>query len=419
MRNTLIIIALILATGLGAQAADSLHFSLPLPMDPVFDYFGLSYMGSKGLGRGHSVVSFTGGEEAILANPAAYKAASSNIYLELLVKPPSKTNIYQKGSDFSAPLPISTVALGGELLPMFTWGAAYSLPKVIRLNSMDIPLNQSKEFRGRHPLSGSGQNTSNLAFGAANPNLGTNVHSRYPLYCLHQATGNLAFHLGPLNLGLNLHGQFHYIDDLPVLRSFASIRKTKFMLRPQAGFLYDKANWGVGATYMPQASLDWDMDVISYESKLPALATLGARYQGGKHGVSAQADWENTSIVHSDYKDRITLKAGYETTSRKGTTYRLGYIYHPGIYSGFYTIPTVTTAFADTSIWWQDVPTGGKIPKNDQHFLTVGLGKNTKYVNFNLAFAYQIIGAEPMSQVSLSAGINPEIFKRKKPHPAE
>lgn len=390
MRNTLIIITLLLATGLGAQAADSLHFSLPLTMDPVFDYFSLSYLGSKSLGRGQSTVSFTGGEEAILVNPAAYKADKSNIYLELLVKPPSKTKIYQMESDFSAPSPLATVALGGKLVPMFTWGAAYSLPKIIQLNSMDIEMNQ-----------------------------GAYTHSRYPHYSLHQATGNLAFHLGALNLGLNLHGQFHYIDDLPILRSFASIRKTKFMVRPQAGFLYDKDNWGVGATYMPQANLDWKMDVINYNSKLPALATFGARYQGGKHGVSAQADWENTSIVHPDYKDRLTLKAGYEITNRKGTKYRLGYIYHPGIYSGLYTIPTVTIAHADTSIWWNDVPSGGNIPENDQHFLTAGLGTSTKYVEFNLALAYQIIGAEPMSQISFSASLNPDIFKRKKPHPAK
>lgn len=408
MKNMLIIILLFLACTLGAQAADSLHFSLPLVMDPVFDYFSLSYLGSKSLGRGHSTVSFTGGEEAILANPAAYKADKSNIYLELLVKPPSKTKIYQMESDFSAPSPVATAALGGKLAPMFTWGAAYSLPKIIQLNSMDIPLNQAKES----PARPDGKD-------AANPNLGTNLHSRYPQYSLHQATGNLAFHLGALNLGLNLHGQFHYIDDLPILRSFASIRKTKFMLRPQAGVLYDKDNWGVGATFMPSTKVDWNMDVIKFNSKLPALATFGARYQGGKHGISAQADWENTSIVHPDYKDRLSLKAGYETTNRKGTRYRLGYIYRPGIYSGLYTVPTVTIAHADTSIWWDNVPAGGKIPKNDQHFLTAGLGTNIKYVEFNLAFAYQIIGAEPMSQISISASLNPDIFKRKKPHPAK
>lgn len=386
MRYTFIIIALILAAGLGAQAADSLSFSLPQNMDPVFDYFSLSYLGSRSLGRGHSSVSYSGGEEAILANPAAYRAHRPSIYLELLVKPPSKTNIYQGESDFSAPLPVAVGALGGRLAQKFTWGAAYSLPKIIQLNSVDVELNQGGYY-----------------------------HSRYPLYCLHQATGNIAFHQGTINLGLNLHGQFHYIDDLAVMRSFASIRKTKFMLRPELGFLYDQANWGVGATLMPSAKVDWDMDVVKFNSKLPALASLGARYQMGKHSVSAQADWENTSIVHPEYKDRLTLKAGFESRYRKGLTYRLGYIYHPGVYEGFYTMPTVTVAHADTSIWWEDVPAGGKIAKNDQHFFTVGLGTSTKYVDFNLALAYQLIGPEPMSQVSVSASINPDIFKRKKP----
>ncbi len=385
MRHTLIIIALVLATGLCAQVSDSLSFSLPLAMDPVFDYFSLSYLGSRSLGRGHSSVSYSGGEEAILANPAAYKANRSSIYLELLVKPPSKTNIYQSESDFSAPLPVSIGALGGWLSQKFTWGAAYSLPKIIQLNSMDIDVNQ-----------------------------GGYLHSRYPLYCLHQATGNLAFHQGALNLGLNLHGQFHYIDDQPILRSFASVRETRFMVRPELGFLCEKESWGVGATYMPPAKVDWHMDVIKFNSKLPGLASLGARYQLGNHGISAQADWENTSIVHPKYEDRLTLKAGYEASNRKGLKYRLGYIYHPGIYDGFYNIPTVTIAHADTAIWWNDVPAGGKIAENDQHFFTAGMGVNTKFVDFNLAFAYQLIGPEPMSQVSVSASVNPDIFKRRK-----
>jgi len=419
MRNILIIVALILTSGLFAQAADSLHFSLPLAMDPVFDYYSLSYLGSKSLGRGHSSVSFTGGEESILTNPAAYKAGQSSIYLEMLVKPPSTTKIYQFESDFNAPMPLGIVALGGEIVPTFTWGTAYSLPKIITLNSMNIVMNQSKDFHRHDPPNSLHQNTGNIAFDIAGSSSGRSVYSRYPHYSLHQATGNLAFHLGAFNLGLNLHGQFHYIDDLAILRSFAAIRKTKFMLRPQAGFLYDKDNWGAGATYMPQAKLDWDMDLINFSSKLPALATFGARYQGSKHGFSAQADWENTSIVHPKYKDRLTLKAGYENTRNEKTKYRLGYIYHPGIYNGLYTFPTVTIAHADTSIWWNDVPKGGKIPKNDQHFLTVGLETHIKYVEFNLAFAYQIIGAEPMSQISLSASLNPDIFKRKKPHPAE
>ena len=385
MRYTFILIALILAAGLWAQAADSLSFSLPQNMDPVFDYFSLSYLGSRSLGRGHSSVSYSGGEESILANPAAYKAGKPSIYLELLVKPPSKTNIYQGESDFSAPLPVGIGALGGRLAQKLTWGAAYSLPKIIQLNSIDIELNQGGDY-----------------------------HSRYPLYCLHQATGNIAFHQGAVNLGLNLHGQFHYIDDLAVMRSFAAIRKTKFILRPELGFLYDEDNWGLGLTYMPPAKVDWDLDVIRINSKLPGLATLGARYQIGKYSVSAQADWENTSIVHPEYKDRPTFKAGYESSNRKGLSYRLGYIYHPGIYDGFYTIPTANVAHADTSIWWEDVPAGGKIAKNDQHFLTAGLSTSTKYVGFNLAFAYQLIGAEPMSQVSISASINPDIFKRRK-----
>ena len=388
MKYPFLMLALSLIVALNAQSAGSLAFSLPQNMDPAFEYYSLNYLGSKSLGRGHSSVSIAGTEEAILANPAAYKADAASIYLEMLIKPPSKTLIYQKENEFSSPIPFGIAAYGGKLLPGFSWGAAYSIPKIMRLSSIDIELNQ-----------------------------GGDLHSRYPFYSLHQATANLAFHHGAINLGLNLHAQLHHIDDLAIMRSFASIRENKFTLRPQLGFLYDADSWGLGATFMSPTKVDWDMRLTSYNGKLPGVASLGGRYQAGKHGLSAQVDWENTSSVHPKYQDRFNIKAGYET-QHKAMDLRLGYIFHPGIYSGFYQIPTVNSAYADTSIWWADVPMGGKIAKNDQHFITAGLGRTFKNIEFNLAFAYQIVGIEPMSQISISTTINPDLLKRKK-HPVE
>lgn len=383
MKHIFILIALLFMAGLYAQSADSLLFALPQNMDPVFDYYSYNFLGTQSMGRGHTGVGSSGTEEVILVNPAAYKAIKPSLYLEILIKPPSNSNIYPGENEFSSPVPFGMVALGGKLKSKFTWGAALSMPKSIRFSSMDVELNQ-----------------------------GGDLHSRYPQYSLHQATANVAFHHGAYNLGLNLHAQLHYIDDLAVLRSFASIREYKLTLRPQAGFLYDKDAWSVGLSYTPQSKLKWEMDLIDFDSKLPALASIGGKIQNKQDSYHAQLDWQGNSSLEAKYKDRISIKAGYETT-RKELDYRIGYIYRSQAYSGFYKIPNANVAHADTSIWWQEVPKGGYIKDNSQHFITAGLSRRFKFGSFDLGFIYQIIGAEPMSQIGLSSTLFLDVFRRK------
>ncbi|HNZ06793.1 MAG TPA: hypothetical protein PKI63_03285 [Candidatus Cloacimonadota bacterium] len=388
MKHFSLLILLLIASALSAQAADSLNFSLPQNMDPVFEYYSRNYLSTRSMGRGTTGVASLGGVESVLANPASYQIDRDAMYMELLIKPPVSTAIYTGDNNFKSPVPFGLVAAGGNVTDDLTWGAAYSLPKSLVMDAFNLEMN-----------------------------LGGYLHTRYPVYNLHQLTANLGLHIGELNLGLNVHNQFHYISDFTVLRTFERIREVKYLLRPQMGMLWNTQKLNLGFSYTPQSPFNWDLKYVMYETSLPGEASVGLSVRDANRRYNLEMDWTDTSILNSHYKDRYTYKAGFEADVRK-FTYRLGYLYRPQIWDGLYQLPVNTTANADTALWWDDAALGGRVPANDQHLATAGLSWFFKDGCINLGLLYEVSGPAQMAQVNASLGLNFDVFKRRK-HPAE
>jgi len=388
MKQLCLFVLLMLATLLMGQAADSLSFPLPQNMDPVFEYYSRNYLSTSALGRGNTGVAAQGGVESILANPASYLIDRSAVYGELLIKPPVNTSIYPGENNFISPVPFGMVATGGNLTDDLTWGAAYSLPKTMVMDAFNVEMN-----------------------------LGSYLLTRYPVYNLHQLSANLGLHIGELNLGLNVHNQFHYISDFTVLRTFERIREYKYVLRPQMGAVWSGNKLNLGFSYTPQSQFNWDLKYVQYETALPGEMSVGASFRDANRTYHVQVDWENTSILSAEYKDRFVYKAGFEAAVRK-FKYRLGYIYRPEIWHGDYKLPVNTTAHPDTSLWWNFVEAGGSVPENDQHLATAGLSWYFKDGSINLALLYELVGPAQMAQISAGLSLNFDVFKRRK-HPAE
>lgn len=384
MKNCLLFTLLFLAAGLMAQGADSLSFALPQNMDPVFDYFSLNHLSTASLGRGTTGVSCQGGASSILANPASYLMDRSSVYAEMLIKPPVETHIYPSDHNFNSPVPFGMVAAAGNLSDDLSWGIAYSMPKSMVWDAFVV-----------------------------NMNMGDFQLVRYPKYYQHQFTANIGVHIGELNLGLNLHNQLHYIDDFTVLRSFEQIREVKYQMRPQFGALWAANRFNAGISYTPRMHLDWDLKYAHYDLSMPGTLSAGLSLREGIRRYVVEADWEDSSVLNDQYKDRLSLKAGYEATSRK-YTYRLGYLYRPQIFSGNFKLPMNTTAHPDTSMWWDSVARGGRIPKNDQHLITAGFTWPFSYGAINLGMLMEVAGPTKMAQIGGSLELNLDYFRRKK-----
>ncbi|NLO11255.1 MAG: hypothetical protein GX122_02410 [Candidatus Cloacimonetes bacterium] len=393
MRKLYILIFLLMAVGLMAQAQDSLgiSFAMPQNMDPAFDYFSVNYVGAQALGRGNSGVALKGEVESILVNPAAYHPQRSAIYGEMLIKPPVKTDIYHSAREFSSPVPFGMIAAGGPLenrfLPGMNWGVAYSLPKSIVLDAFVVPMN----------------------FGAYEM-------VRYPIYNQHQLTANLGWHRGDWNVGVNLHNQIHYISDFTVLRTFEHIREYKYLLRPELGVLWTNPQLNVGLSITPPSRLDWKLKYLDFDTTMPTELTAGIAIKNANQRYIVDAQWENASAVHEDYKDRFSLKAGFESDVRS-FTYRVGYLYRPEIWHGSYNLPINTTADADTALWWNYIPTSGSVSENGQHLVSAGISWAFKYGVINVGGMIGL-GQPDMAQVSASLGLYTDYFRRKR-HPAE
>lgn len=384
MKQIAFLIIMMMASALMAQASDSLSFSLPQNMDLVFDYFSRNYLATESLGRGGTGVASMGGVESILANPASYFMDRSAIYGQLLIKPPVRTHVYEGYNSFVSPVPFGMVAAGGNLTDDLSWGLAYSMPKSIVLDAFRV-----------------------------NMNMGDSQLIRYPIFNQHQLTANFGVHIGELNLGLNVHNQFYYISDFTVLRTFEQIREVKYLLRPQVGALWNTNRINLGLSYTPESKLDWDVKYVKYDTSLPDELSAGISIRDNNRKYMLELDWENSAILHEDYKDRLTLKAGFESKGRK-YIYRLGYIYHPEIWHGAYKIPVNETAHPDTAMWWDSVNPGGEVPKNDQHLLTAGLSWPFQHGSLNLGFLSEVSGPSKMTQISASVNLYLDYILRKR-----
>ncbi len=390
----LILLALTLALALGAQS-QTLELPQPQYMNPFFDSFTRNYMSTNALGRGYTGLALPGGIDNVLINPAAYEPDRATLHLELLAKPPVDINThaaadtaeYYKVSPqtMTSPIPLGVLGGGGKIGNNFSFSLLYSMPKTVRVDYFGVEIN-----------------------------MGGGLIMRYPTYYLNQFTANAAWHTDNFHLGVNLHNQIHYVDDLTILRSFASIRSTKYLLRPQFGFLYTGEAVNAGLSVTPPQNFDWELTFAEYNSVLPLKIGAGAAYDKDGTRLTAEVDFEQTSAISEAFKDRYSFRLGAEKTIRR-YTYRAGYIYHPQVWDGRFRLPDASGyASADTvSIWWDAVKPTGFVQKNSQHIITLGGSWNHQDVRVNLGGMIDVAGKAPMAQVSLSVDLYFSAFTRK------
>ncbi|MBW6513661.1 MAG: hypothetical protein K0B87_02770 [Candidatus Syntrophosphaera sp.] len=392
MRWILILAFLPAVVGLAAQSADSLDFPLPHYVNPIFDSFTRNYVSTSAMGRGYTGVSVPGGIDNVLLNPAGYVPDKATLHIEMLVKPPVDAKFYAEHDTLTgitmtpedrmtSPVPLGIVGGGGSISQRFTYALLYAMPKTIRVDDFSVEMN-----------------------------MGAYLLSRYPSFYLHQFTANAAWHTERFHVGLNLHNQIYRIGDVTFLRSFERINDSKYLLRPQLGLLYTGDSFNVGLSAIPRQNASWDLKFAQYDTHLPLNLAAGGAYKTDSSSFAAELDYEQTSTLSDKYIDRYTLKLGAETTVRK-FTYRAGYIYHPEIWHGHYKLPD---AASDTlSIWWNDVLAGGKVEKNTQHILTLGMTWHGRDARINLGFLMDVAGRAPIAQVNASLDLYFSAFRKK------
>lgn len=361
------------------------YINAPLPqfINPFFDGFSHNYLGAASLGRANTGMGLTGGVESILLNPASYDPDKSEVAVELMIKPPVDVEGYQQEARYSSPNPLAVLGLGFPISNTLSGTVIYSQPKSLYLDSFSF------EMHG-----------------------GAYWLMRYPKYYLHQFSGNLAYHSQNLHLGVSLHNQLHVLDDVPLIRSFERISDTKYIPRVEIGALYTGESGNIGLSFIPPSDANWDLKYKQYDSLLPLKMSVGTSFFENSRTWLLDLDYEQYSALHSEFKDRLRIKAGFEI-ERRNTTYRLGYCFSPEVYHGDYSILLNTTANADTSNVWDDVPLIMGVDTNTQHFLSAGLSYQHKIGSINIGLMQSLVGKAPLTQISLGLSIFLDVLRKQ------
>ncbi|MBM4403452.1 MAG: hypothetical protein FJ042_03575 [Candidatus Cloacimonetes bacterium] len=384
MKRYMIFILICLSgTMLSAQASPALEFPLPQYMNPFYDGYSRNRLDALSTGKGGTGIAQTGGVEHALINPAGFMPENSMIYLEMCIKPPISEIDRTQNQTYAVQVPFGLAAVGGKLLEDLYGGFSYSMPKSLIYYDFNIVMNQ-----------------------------GAYLLQRNPTYMLHQLTGTLSYQTDRFGMGVNVHNRFHYLDDVTFRNTFDRLRETNYALSPELGIIYKGDQIGLGATFTPELKAEYDLRYRNYESVHPMKASGGISLSYGRRIFNAEAEWEQCSAMDDHYDDRLTLKGGYEIRIRK-YTYRFGLLSTNSVFSGDYLLPVNTTANADTSIVWDQVPLGGTIKPNDQLFATFGFSFHHKDGIISAALMQEMLGKMPVTQINLSLGLNFSAFRKQ------
>ncbi len=377
------LICLFVMLPLLSLSAQALSFDLPQYMTPIYDSYSQNYMNTVANGRGNTGVADTGGIGQVLINPAGLSIDKGSLDIEMNIKPPTNELDRTLGNRYSSPVPFGMIGISQKLSDKLMGAIVYSMPKSLTYDDYSIVMNQ-----------------------------GAYLLQRFPSYNLHQFTAALAYHIQDFSIGLNLHNQIHYLNDITYIRTFDRVSEIKYSFRPQIGVNYSISMLSVGATFMPEQAITIDSPYKYYDSAQPMKVTGGIKLNVGKRNFLIDADYEQFSSINSSYSDRLILKAGYEFLSGD-SVYRLGFLSVPEIYHGSYLLDVNTTVTADTSMVWNNVPSGGIIRQHDQRFLTIGYSRQFKAGSINLSFMQDVVGYAPVTQVNLGLDIYLSTFKAK------
>lgn len=385
MRRGIILIMLFAAYlgSLCSQNTDSLNLPLPQFMNPFYDSFSRNYFGAPATGRGYSGAAYLGDVAGVSLNPASLLPDSTQLSMELNLKPPKQTFGYPTYAQYSSRLPFAMASLSGKLGKDISASIIYSLPKSIYLDDFTMFINQ-----------------------------GAGYVQRFPAYYLYQFSLNAAYHKPLFHLGLNIHNQVHYLDDPIFLHTFERVRSNKYALRVQPGIIVGNDKLSLGVSAMPPSKFKWDLKYATYDVVQPLWVNTGISYREGLNRWLVDAEYEQFSKICDEYSDRLILKIGYERNLGR-IVYRLGYLYSPEVYSGVIRLPANPNATIESSFWWGTVPSTITIDKNGQDFITGGLSYYHQYGSVNLAAMQVIAGKTTQAQFVFSLSFYPNSIRQK------
>lgn len=379
----ILLLLTLLSCGLWAQQ-DSLDFPAPQYMLPFYDHYSENHLNAEAMGRGFTTMSSAGKVENAVNNPATLTGDKSYLYMELTIKPPINEINKPDSMMFSSPIPFGVFGLSGRLYKNILGAISYNVPKSLYYDNFTVEIGQ-----------------------------GADAVTRYPNYHLHQITATLAGSIGKFGLGLNLHNQFHTFDDMIVYQTFDRIDNTFYILRIQPGIMYKWKDYSFGAALTAPSTKKMDAKYVDYDVTLPLKISAGAAYAFTNNKLLAGLDWEQFSAMSDRFKDRLTLKIGYEKRIRD-VTYRLGLNSVPSVFQGAYRLPVLETENQQQLQWWSNTPRGGYIEDTDQLYATAGFTYNFKGGKITLGLMRDVLNHVPTTQFAMSMGFNLETLKGRK-----
>ncbi len=362
---------------------DTLDFPAPQLMLPMYDSFSHNYLNASASARGNTGMALLGGVENALLNPACFKNDVSQAYLDVIIKPPLIELNLQDGERYTSPVPFGMMAVNYKFFGMFDSGLIYSMPKSILYDNFSIVLPTDDFIQ------------------------------RYPSYNLHQLTTAFAGGSDKLRFGLNIHQQLHRLQQIQILHTFDSVEKIYYLVRPQAGVFSSWKMLQLGAAFMPEQKKTLSIKYLEYDTVFPMQIDAGLALKGANEAYLLDIRWEQTGRISDKFKDRLTLKTGYEKRMGK-FTYRAGAVSVPEVFRGAYRLPDNTTASADTAFYWNNIPKGGKLGKSEQLFLTAGFTYHFGGGSLSLTLMQDLLGSMPVTQLQSSLAFDLSTFKKKK-----
>ncbi|MDD4231668.1 MAG: hypothetical protein PHU48_03295 [Candidatus Cloacimonetes bacterium] len=386
MKQCLIIFMLIIAVGIFAQSADTLWvFNAPQFANPFYETYSRNYLGVEAAGRGYTGAAVLSNAHSALINPAVMTADSANIFIEFGIKPPQNEDELKFNANYVSPTPLGVFGFSMPLNSKWNIAAMYNNPKSIYLEDFIIEINQ-----------------------------GASIVAISPKYYLHQFSAVANYKLtDKVSLGMALHNQIHYFYNPIFLRSYAKVSDTAYRVRMQPGFLFKQDKWMVGGSALLPGKIDVDLRYGKYEYPLPLELNAGLSYTSGQHRLSGDFSFVNDSAVDEKFSSRYGVHLGAEKRVENHII-RAGYMFKSNVWDGRVMLAENTTANADTSIFWLDVPNSLDVKDNNQHFLTAGLGYLFKHGQINVSLLHCIIGENRQTQVNMGLSIKLNTFMSSK-----
>ena len=88
-------------------------------------------------------------------------------------------------------------------------------------------------------------------------------------------------------------------------------------------------------------------------------------------------------------------------------------MFRSNVWDGEIMLPENTAANADSSMFWDDVPTSMLIKDGAQHFLTAGITYLFKHGQIDASIMHCIVGDNRQTQVNIGLGVKLSTFFAK------